>query len=193
MARSQHSGPTGRKGRSHDDTIVALLTEHYLDVRYYVQSLMPGDSSAADVAQQASMTLWRKRDHFEVGTNFKAWAFSIARYEVLNQRKKQARDAKRLVFSEELEEIFAEEIPELNPDLDLRQGALKYCLDKLNPNHRDLVMHRYFKKAPLQDFAEKNNRSPSGLKVTLHRVRNTLQKCIEDEISKSSPEFPASS
>ena len=46
---------------------------------------------------------------FTLGTNFKAWAFSVARYEVLNYRKQQARDA-RLVFSEELEETFAEEL-----------------------------------------------------------------------------------
>lgn len=67
-----------------DSRIVALLTEHQLPLRHYVQSLLPGDSSAADVTQLTNTTLWQKREEFELGTNFKAWAFAIARYEVLN-------------------------------------------------------------------------------------------------------------
>ncbi|MEM6278217.1 MAG: sigma factor, partial [Verrucomicrobiota bacterium] len=89
-----------------EDEFVALLTSHQSAVRFYVASLLPGEARAADVAQQANITIWNKRADFEPGTNFKAWAFSIARYEVLNFRKKEARDA-RLQFSDELEEIIA--------------------------------------------------------------------------------------
>ena len=38
---------------------VAALTEIQLSLRLYVQSLMPGDATAHDVAQQANATLWR--------------------------------------------------------------------------------------------------------------------------------------
>lgn len=83
-----------------DSEIVALLTQHQSAIRFYVSSLLPGEARAADVAQQANLTIWDKRSDFKPGTNFKAWAFSIARYEVLNFRKKEARDA-RLQFSDE--------------------------------------------------------------------------------------------
>ena len=109
----------------HDSEIVALLTEHQLAIRLYVQSLLPGDHSAHDVAQQANATLWKKRDDFEVGTNFKAWAFSVARYEVLNHRKKQARESRRLTFSDEMEELIAVELPQRVDDLEERQVALR--------------------------------------------------------------------
>ena len=87
-----------------DSDFVALLTEHQTALRLYVASLLPGDPSAADVSQLANSTIWKKRSDFELGTNFKAWIFSIARYEVLNYRKQQARDA-RLIFSDEVEAI----------------------------------------------------------------------------------------
>ncbi|PWG73383.1 RNA polymerase subunit sigma-24, partial [Enterococcus hirae] len=74
------------KSDEQDEAIVALLTEHQSALRLYVASLLPGESSTPDVAQQANATIWKKRDDFEIGTNFKAWAFSIARYEVLNFR-----------------------------------------------------------------------------------------------------------
>ncbi len=132
----------------HETQIVALLTEIQLPLRLYVHSLLPGESSAQDVAQQANATLWRKRADFTLGTNFKAWAFSVARYEVLDFRKQQARDS-RLVFSAELEETFAEELAKRDDDLDQRPAALKQCLIKLRPQDRELLLHRYASEGTL--------------------------------------------
>jgi RNA polymerase sigma-70 factor (ECF subfamily) len=162
---------------------VAQLTEVQLALRLYVQSLLPGDSSAHDVVQQANATLWRKREHFALDTNFKAWAFSIARYEVLNHRKQQARDL-RLVFGEELEEILANDLMEREDDTERRQEALQGCLAKLREQDRELLLHRYTAAAgTLDDFAQRMGRSVGTLKVTLHRLRNALLGCIEKQLA----------
>lgn len=161
-----------------DAEIVSLLTEHQSAIRFYIASLLPGEARAADVAQQANLTIWDKRNDFEPGTNFKAWAFSIARYEVLNFRKKEARDA-RLQFSDELEEIISGEIGEHVHDIDERHEALRECLKKLRQSDRELIHHRYFESSPLSEYAEKVGRSAAGLKVSLHRLRSGLAKCIE--------------
>ncbi|MEM7600654.1 MAG: sigma-70 family RNA polymerase sigma factor [Verrucomicrobiota bacterium] len=166
----------------HEARFVALLTAHQSAVRFYVASLLPGDARAADVAQQANITIWNKREDFELGTNFKAWAFSIARFEVLNFRKKEARDA-RLQFSDELEEIIAEEIVAHTGDLDARQTALRHCLGKLKAADRQLIRHRYFDNAPLKDYAAEAGRSVGGLKVTLHRLRSGLARCVRGQLA----------
>ena len=166
----------------HESAFVAQLTDIQMPLRLYVQSLMPGDASVHDVMQQANATLWKKREDFTLGTNFKAWAFSVARYEVLNYRKKQARDS-RLVFGEELEQIFADDLAERDDDTEQRHEALKSCLEKLRPQDRELLLHRYTATAgTLGDFAERVGRSVGGLKVTLHRLRNVLLGCIEKQL-----------
>jgi RNA polymerase sigma-70 factor, ECF subfamily len=165
----------------HESEFVAQLTEIQLPLRLYVQSLLPGDPGARDVAQHANATIWRKRGDFTLGTNFKAWAFSIARFEVLNYRKQQARDA-RFVFSEELEETFAAELAESRDDFDRRHDALKGCLNKLRPVDRELLLHRYSSAGTLQDYSAKTGRSIGGLKVTLHRLRNALLGCIQKQL-----------
>lgn len=161
-----------------DAEFVALLTEHQSSLRYYVASLLPGESASADVAQAANATIWRKRAQFQLGTNFKAWIFAVARYEVLNFRKKQARDG-RLVFNDELINVFATEMPRLVDDIDDRIHTLRGCIAKLRPPEQDLIRHRYFEQTPLQDVAEQVDRSVGGLKVTLHRIRGKLQRCLE--------------
>lgn len=171
----------------HESEIVALLTEIQLPLRLYVQSLLPGDPSARDVAQHANATIWRKRGDFVLGTNFKAWAFSIARFEALNYRKQQARDA-RLVFSGELEKTFAAELAESGHGFERRQAALKECLDKMRPKDRALLMHRYSRAGTLQDYSERSGQSVGGLKVTLHRLRNALLACILKQINTAEAE-----
>lgn len=162
--------------------IVAELTAIQLPLRLYVQSLLPGEPAARDVAQHANATIWEKRESFTPGTNFKAWAFAIARFEVLNYRKQQARDA-RLVFSEELEETFAGELAARPDDAERRHAALKKCLEKLRPVDRELLMHRYAATGTLDEFARCVGRSVGGLKVTLHRLRSALLACIERHLA----------
>ncbi len=163
-----------------DRELVALLTGHQPAIRFYIASLLPGDARAADVAQQASLTIWDKRNDFELGTNFRAWAFSIARYEVLNFRKKEARDS-RLQFSDELDSIIFEEVEHHSDDFEQRREALRTCLQKLKTSERELIQHRYFERTSLKEYAAQVGRSVGGLKVSLHRVRSLLARCIESQ------------
>ncbi|MDA7598005.1 sigma-70 family RNA polymerase sigma factor [bacterium] len=166
-----------------DSEFITLLTAHQSALRLYVASLLPGESRAVDVAQQANTTIWKKRDDFEIGTNFKAWIFAIARFEVLNFRKKQAKDSRRLVFSEELEDMMAEELPQLANDLDIRQTALRDCMENLKTAERELILHRYFHRTPLADYSKEIGRPVGSLKVTLHRIRGKLAKCIGSKMA----------
>lgn len=164
-----------------ESQFVALLTDIQLPLLLYVRSLLPSDPAARDVAQQANAAIWRKRADFTLGTNFKAWVFSIARFEVLNYRKQQARDA-RLEFSEDLEEIIGCELAASRIDLGQWQEALQHCLGKLRPQDRALVLHRYSRAGTLADFAAAAKRTVGGLKVTLHRLRNALLACMKQQM-----------
>lgn len=164
-----------------DSRFVTLLTANQLPLLLYVRSLLPGEPASRDVAQQANTKIWEKRADFELGTNFKAWAFSIARFEVLNYRKKQARDAK-LVFSDELESTIASELARASDDMQDRHEALQGCLQKLAPQQRELILHRYSSVGTLADYAASVGRSAAGLKVTLHRLRSTLLDCVEEKL-----------
>ncbi len=162
---------------NHDTQFVALLTEIQLSLTLYVQSLLPGDRQASDVAQQANAKIWEKRHEFEVGTNFKAWSFAIARFVVLNYRKQQAKQS-RLQFSHDLEQTLAEDLAAQNETLAARQEALQQCLSQLGDGERDLLLHRYASSETLADYAIEVGRSASALKVALSRLRGKLLACI---------------
>lgn len=173
MEEPYHENPDAR--------FVAQLTAIQLPLLLYVRSLMPGDSAARDVAQQANAKIWEKRATFEPDTNFRAWAFSIARFEVLNYRKQQSRDS-RLVFSEELQQTIAHELAEAQDDIQEQHEALRGCLKRLREQDRELLLHRYSANGTLAEYAALAGRSVGGLKVTLHRLRSLLLACIESRL-----------
>ncbi|MCR9292663.1 MAG: sigma-70 family RNA polymerase sigma factor [bacterium] len=177
-------------GDDREAEFVSLLTEHQLAIKLLVNSLLPGDSRSADVVQEVCALLWKKRATFVPGTNFRAWAFQIARNEVYNHRRKQAREGDVLVFSDTLQETIALELEHQEEDLERRLDALQLCLQKLRQADRALIQHRYFHQTPLREYANQIGRTVGTLKVQLHRIRNSLERCVSRQLCTDGESTP---
>ena len=163
-----------------DDEIVSQLTAHQTEILAYLHSLLPGSASVNDVLQRANLVIWKKRKMYKKGTNFRAWAFSIARWEVRAFLKENKRKG-WLVIDEDLAKRITEtmmEVDEESPIQDLR-SALEHCVQKLSPDERELITHRYYTDAPLKEYAKSSGRPIGSIRVTLCRIRATLKRCIE--------------
>lgn len=159
---------------------VHLLTSHQEVIRAYITTLLPNYQNVADVLQDVNVKLWERQASFKIGTNFGAWACTMARYCVLTHRSKLKRQ-RWLLFSDELVEKLAE--PTAN-DLDSsylqdRRTALHYCLKKLKPRERELLRARYHEDITLAEHAEKIGTTAQTLRVSLHRIRMALKNCVK--------------
>jgi RNA polymerase sigma-70 factor (ECF subfamily) len=161
---------------------VTLLTRHQPDLLAFIISLMPGDPEVQDVLQKSNLVLWNKRSQFSPGTDFRAWAFAIARFEVLNHLRKQKR-ARPALLDHGLLETLAAEAPTCLEPADRRLRALELCLAKLRPQDRELLEFRYSSGLGLQEFAERVGRSVSSLSVTLNRLRLALRRCMARQLA----------
>lgn len=151
----------------------------------YIRSLAPGNSGARDLLQEVNITLWQKRDTFELGTNFKAWAFQTIRYHMLNHRRRLISQG-WLVFDDDLIERISPEF-EVEPEgLEERHLALRGCLQRLRPQDRDLIHHRYATTSSLQTYATATSRSAGTLKAILFNLRAALRRCIERQLQATS-------
>src|SRR5262245_55170066 len=65
------------------EEVQRLFLRHAGMLRGFILGLMPDRNRAEDVFQELFLTVTRKADDFESGTNFLAWARSIARLKVL--------------------------------------------------------------------------------------------------------------
>ncbi len=169
--------------KSEDDSqeFVRELTNHQTSMLAYIRSLTPGGAGARDLLQEVNITLWQKRATFELGTNFKAWAFQTIRYHMLNHRRRLVSQG-WLVFDDDLIQRMSPGF-EIEPDgLEERHLALRKCLMKLRPQDRELLHHRYATSSSLQEYATQTHRSAGTLKAVLFNLRAVLKRCIEREL-----------
>jgi RNA polymerase sigma-70 factor, ECF subfamily len=161
---------------------VGLIARHQAQLHAYIISLMPGIDGVDDVLQETNIVLWEKRRTFQKSTNFKAWACQIARFKVMSHRRKMA-NLGRPVFEDDLADLLASDCEAEQEELDARMEALRKCLGRLRDKERELIEHRYFSKATLEEFARKREQSIETLRVTLFRIRGGLRKCITDALN----------
>lgn len=165
---------------SRHEEFVSLYVRHEPAVFSFVLSMVQNTADAEDVVQRASMTMWRCFDQYASGTNFRNWAFQVAKNAALNHLKKCRRD--RHVFSEKLVAMLAEEAEEQANHLDARRRALDSCLEKLPPELHEMVAGCYAEGSSIRSFAKQAGESANKIYKRLNRVRRQLQACIERQL-----------
>jgi RNA polymerase sigma-70 factor (ECF subfamily) len=157
-------------------SFLRLFTTNEEAVRAFVRRLVPARADADDVMQEVSIVLWKKFGSFHAGTDFRAWAFGVARFEVLGWLRDKGRD--RLVLDEGVALKLAHEAEALEPALSRQREALERCMEKIPPEQRSLLMRAYQPEARIQEVAATSGRSIAGFYQWLHRRRKALLDCI---------------
>jgi len=166
----------GPKAQQESGEFVRLMTEHQGRLFAYVYSLLGNPDAANDVLQEVNVVLWRDSREFRAGSNFKAWAFRVAHFQVMAWRQRQIRD--RLVFEDDMLEVLATGARECDDMFDRRQERLTGCLEKLTPEHRELIRKRYADGTPLQSIASERGMTANAVMQTLFRLRQRLMICV---------------
>ena len=136
---------------------------------------------AEEILQETNVVIWSKFDRFQLGTNFIAWSFQIANFEVLKFRDR--RRSNKLVFSDDVLASLATESEEQQDDLDLRRSALRECMKKLRPKDRELIQTRYAPGNSGRDVAENLGRPSNSVYQSIGRIRKTLFECITRQLA----------
>ncbi|MEM6915445.1 MAG: sigma-70 family RNA polymerase sigma factor [Verrucomicrobiota bacterium] len=167
------------------DSFEQLLAAHQGRLFGFIRSLVGPGGEVDDILQNTKRILWREAETFESGTNFRAWAFQIARYQVLQHRDRQRRQGEKIPFSDELVETLAIRAEEKESSLDRRQRFLKTCLEKLPERQREVVELRYFQGESVQRIADVVGLKPNAVSQLLFRAREGLLRCIESQLGDS--------
>ena len=175
-----HSMSPAETERHH--RFLRLFTTHEESVRAFVRRLVPSRADADDVMQEVSIVLWEKFESFAQDGDFRAWAFGVARFEVLAWLRDKGRD--RLVLDEEVVTQMADEAVALEPRMARQREALEHCMEKVPQDQRALLMEAYQPQASIQQVAQGSGRSVTGFYQWLHRMRRMLQDCIQRNLNQ---------
>ncbi len=160
---------------------VSELTASQGRIRAFITSLMPANPDVGDVLQETNLTLWKSRSRYRPGTNFIAWAFTVARLEVFHSRARSKRHG-HARLSDNLLNMLAGEITTTINQEDYLQ-ALEACMTKLTRGQRELIEARYLPEHSLEMHAQITGRKAPSLRVALLRIRSALRECVETSLS----------
>jgi RNA polymerase sigma-70 factor (ECF subfamily) len=163
-----------------------LFVENQRRLFGFVLTLLPRFDEAEEVFQSICVVLLGKFDAFEPGTSFIRWACQIAKYEVLNYRRRSRRE--HFIFNECEIELLAERRLEMEPVIEDRRLALRHCLQKLRPEDQRLLQVRYAGNCNTRVAAERLRMQENTVYKALQRIRRALRRCIDARLAQERSE-----
>lgn len=167
------------------DAFEAVVRAFGLPIRAWVIARCPPGGDADDVVQKSFVQAFRKIGQYRPGTDFKAWLFTIARFELMAECTRLRRLADyhsryaMHALAEELQRRVETTGSEEPPKLDY----LRQCLSGLDERAQQMLRFRYADDSPLGEIAEQTGRSVGAIKKHLFKLRQKLHDCIERKMA----------
>ena len=157
------------------DEFILELTQCQQRLYGYIFRRMANRDQAMEVLQQTNLVLCRKADDFEPGTNFNAWAVTVAHYQVLAYRKTMARE--RLVFTDDVFHLVDEQEENAEERAEQMQ-VLRHCYSKMSGENQSFMNLRYKDGLSIKQMAVEVGKQAGAVRVQLHRLRLSLKDCV---------------
>lgn len=150
----------------------------------FILKRLASHEQAADLVQKINLVICENAARYTPGSNFSAWAFTIARFQLLAWRKSNVRN--RLIFTDSLHEAMDAATDTETAQHDDRVIALRDCLAKLKQDDLTLIQRRYRDATPMAVLAGIQKKSVDAIGMRLSRARRQLAECIQAKLRTQS-------
>lgn len=164
----------------------ALFLAHHARVYRFVVRLVRGSDIAQDIATEVFLDVWRQASKFERRSSVSTWLLSIARnkaYSAFRQRQHVPLDDE---MAENLEDLA--DTPEALAQKDSKAAVLRACLDRLTPEHREVIDLVYYQEQSIQDVSRITGVPENTVKTRMFYARKKLSEiCKEAGLDRGWP------
>jgi RNA polymerase sigma-70 factor (ECF subfamily) len=159
-------------------------TQHQAILRAFLASFLGNSIAVDDSLQEVALVVWQKGPWEVDASEFLAYSLACARRIALAACRKQG-DIRLELLSPEAATLLADEVvfqeQQENSGPNELMRALRKCLEKVKPEHRELLESRYSgeSKEELHLISKRVGKSMDSLYKTLERLRERLRACLE--------------
>jgi len=166
-----------------ESEFVKRLMEHRSMLHSFVYALLRDPHLTEDILQEVAVVLWSKYSEFAPGTDFGAWARSVAYREILATRRSEARAHRYMDDACAQEILAAYQRREETVDSATHRQALARCMGQLNPDLRDIMRCRYALSMSSREIAHKFSRTAQAVDAIVYRIKRLLSDCIRSRVT----------
>jgi RNA polymerase sigma-70 factor, ECF subfamily len=144
------------------------------NLRAFAVSLTQNADKADDLVQETLVKAWDKHESFQMGTNLKAWLFTILRNEFYSQMRKRGREV------QDSDGVMTERLavhPAQHGLLDLED--FRGALEQLPQDQREAIILIGASGFSYEEAAEICGCAVGTIKSRVSRARNRLQEILK--------------
>lgn len=169
------------------DAFGRLVEQHQTMIRAFVTARIDDPFEAEDIAQETFLIAFRKLPEIDQSQSLRPWLCTIAANLVKNfRRKRRAHPVGG--GNDAILNLLDAEIEALTPAWQENSitDALTHCLSKLGDEARNLIRLRYEEGHRIAEIRKMSGGKHSAITMKLHRLRDQLRVCIENQIKEAS-------
>lgn len=134
-----------------------------------------------EVAQRTFIAAYSNIEQYQQGSNFSAWLFTIARYQLQTEmtRLRRLADYHSKFAPDLIQQLIVYPDDDALGLWDLRMQHLRECLKQLSSGLQQYLKWRYEDQISIEQIATTSGRSVSAVKKQLWLLRQKLLRCIQ--------------
>ena len=162
-----------------DSGLVEIIKDYRDGLVFYLNSIVGDIHTAEELAEDTFVLLGTRKPRDKGKGSFKTWLYTIGRNIALNYLKKKSRKIE--VSIDDCAYIKADDDTERQYIKEERKIILHRCMQKLNPQYRQILWLVYFEDFSLKDAATLLKISTHNAETLVYRARKSLKKELETE------------
>jgi RNA polymerase sigma-70 factor (ECF subfamily) len=150
---------------------------HRVAVYRFVLRFLRDEAAAEDIANDVFIDVYRQAGRFEGRSKPSTWLLGMARFKALSARRRQ-RDT---VDADEVLESFEDDAdtPEVAVQKQDKARALRMCIDRLTPEHREVIDLTFYHGKSIREISEIAGIPENTVKTRAFHARKQLSLLME--------------
>ncbi|MDQ0190900.1 RNA polymerase sigma factor [Alicyclobacillus cycloheptanicus] len=139
-------------------------------------------TSADDLLQETFLRAWKSLHTFRGDASPKTWLCRIARNVAIDFLRVQNRRNEWVSPSDDsaFDTPSSEPLPEEYAALNELKSSLAACIERLQPNYREVIVLHGILEMSIAETAEVTGWSQAKVRITYHRAIKALQRALTD-------------
>jgi len=186
MSTEPQLEPAIVKAQSGNTEAFEIVVRHFQrPIRAWCIGRCPPGGDADDVAQNTFLAAFNRLSEYKPGTDFRAWLFAIARYQMMTEctRLRRLADYHNRYAPHALFEALECQADRQSDELDHRLNLLQDCLSNLQDNQATILRSRYHDEESIAAIAQRTGRTANAIRKQLCILRQALHQCIENKMT----------
>jgi RNA polymerase sigma-70 factor (ECF subfamily) len=128
-----------------------LFARHHVRVFRFVVRFVRDDGLAEDLISEVFLDVWRQADRFEGRSQVSTFLLAIARNKAISALRKRRDSSLDDDVAGQIEDTADD--PEVVVQKQDKGAALRACIDKLSPEHREVIDLVYYHEKSVEEVA----------------------------------------